>query len=159
MVGPLVFLALALMRMDQRRVVVLVHVVARAMLELAEHAARVVMSHVIVVVGMNDSGMRMLMLLVASDVLARACLLQRRPPLLAGHAWNRASRPVNGTRIVGQTREVDEALPSMIGSPSEGGVYERTGEREDDRPVYRWRELTGGQAEVLAGGPVLDDRG
>ncbi len=27
--GPLVFLALALMRMDQRRVVVLVHVVAR----------------------------------------------------------------------------------------------------------------------------------
>ena len=66
MVGPLVFLALDLMRMDQRRVVVLVQVVARAMLELAEHAARVVMSHVIVVVGMNDCSTRML--LVAAKV-------------------------------------------------------------------------------------------
>jgi len=75
MIGPLVFL-LALMRMDQRRVVVLVQP------ELAEHAARLVMNHVIVVVGMNDSGMRMRMLLVANDTLAGACLLQRRPPLL-----------------------------------------------------------------------------
>ena len=79
MVGPLLFLALFLMRMDQRRVLVLVR------LELAEHAARLVMNHVIVVVGMNDSGMRMRMLLVANDTLAGACLLQRRPPLLAGH--------------------------------------------------------------------------
>jgi hypothetical protein len=59
----------------------------------------------------------------------------------------------------GQNREVDDALPNMIGSPSEGGVYERTGEREDDRPVYRWRELTSEQAEALPSGPALDDRG
>jgi len=45
-------------------------------------------------------------------------------------------------------QEVDDALPSMIGGPSEGGVYERSGEREDDVPVYRWRQLTGGQAEA-----------
>ncbi len=59
----------------------------------------------------------------------------------------------------GDEREVHDVLPSMIGSPSEGGVYERTGEREDDRPVYRWRELSGGQAEALARGSALDDRG
>ena len=59
----------------------------------------------------------------------------------------------------GQTREIDDALPNTIGDPSEGGVYERTGEREDDRPVYRWRELSGGQAESVSGGPVIDDLG
>jgi len=58
----------------------------------------------------------------------------------------------------GQTRKIDDALPSTIGDASEGGVYERTGEREDDRPVYRWRKLSGGQVEDPAEGSVLDDR-
>ncbi len=53
----------------------------------------------------------------------------------------------------GDEREVDDALPSTIGNPSEGGVYERTGEREDERPLYRWRDLSGGQAEAPAAGP------
>ncbi len=47
------------------------------MLELAERAARVVMAHVIVIMGVNHSGMRMLMLFVANDTLGRACLLHR----------------------------------------------------------------------------------
>ena len=51
----------------------------------------------------------------------------------------------------GQKREVDDALPSTIGDASEGGVYERTGEREEDRPVYRWRDLSGGQAHAAGG--------
>jgi hypothetical protein len=59
----------------------------------------------------------------------------------------------------GQNREVDDALPNIIGNPSEGGVYERTGEREDERPLYRWRDLSGEQAEALATGPAVDDRG
>lgn len=40
-------------------------------------------------------------------------------------------------------------LPAVIGNPSEGGVYERTGEREADRAVYRWRQLTSEQAAAL----------
>ncbi len=55
-----------------------------------------------------------------------------------------------------QRREVDDALPSIIGDASEGGVYERTGEREEDRPVYRWRVLSGGQADG-PGGSVPGD--
>jgi hypothetical protein len=46
----------------------------------------------------------------------------------------------------GDDREVDDDLPSTIGSPSEGGVYERTGETDDHRPVYRWRALFDGEA-------------
>ena len=49
----------------------------------------------------------------------------------------------------GQLRDVDDSLPSLFGAPAEGGVYERTGEKEDDRPVYRWRQLTVDQAEAL----------
>jgi hypothetical protein len=49
----------------------------------------------------------------------------------------------------GEDREVDDAIPSIIGSPSQGGIYERTGEKEADGPVYRWRDLTADQAEAL----------
>ena len=58
----------------------------------------------------------------------------------------------------GQTREIDDAVPSTIGDPSEGGVYERTGEREDGRPVYRWRNLSGGQATDQPESSTLDDK-
>lgn len=49
----------------------------------------------------------------------------------------------------GEDREVDDAIPSIIGSPSEGGIYERTGDKEVDRPVHRWRDLTADQAAAL----------
>jgi hypothetical protein len=49
----------------------------------------------------------------------------------------------------GQAREVDDGLPAVIGNPSDGGVYERTGERDADRAVYRWRQLTDEQAAAL----------
>lgn len=59
----------------------------------------------------------------------------------------------------GEDREVDDALPHTIGSPSKGGIYERTGEWEADRPVYRWRELTAAQAEALTRDPERDAGG
>jgi hypothetical protein len=49
-------------------------VIPGAVLELAERATRVVMAHVIVIMGVNYSGMRVLMLFVAHDSLGRACL-------------------------------------------------------------------------------------
>jgi hypothetical protein len=49
----------------------------------------------------------------------------------------------------GEARQVDDVLPAVIGNPSDGGVYERTGEREADRAIYRWRQLTPAQAVAL----------
>jgi hypothetical protein len=71
MIRPLVFLALAFVRMHERRVVVLMHVVAGAVLEFAEHAAGVVVGHVVVVVGVNQRAMRMLVLDIPHNALDR----------------------------------------------------------------------------------------
>jgi hypothetical protein len=56
---------------DEGRVIVLVLVVMRAVLELAAQAANVVMRHVPVIVGMDLGLVLMLMFLVADDLLAR----------------------------------------------------------------------------------------
>jgi hypothetical protein len=50
-------------------------VISGAVLELAKRATRVVMAHVVVIMGVNHSGMRMLMLFVANDTLDRVFLL------------------------------------------------------------------------------------
>src|SRR5207248_11734461 len=55
-IAALVVLAPVAMGVDERCVVVLVLVIRRSVLELAEHAAGVVMRHVIVVVGVDDGG-------------------------------------------------------------------------------------------------------
>ena len=53
----------------------------------------------------------------------------------------------------GETDAADY-LPAVIGSGAERGVYERTGERRDDRSVYRWRSLTDTQADALLRGDL-----
>jgi hypothetical protein len=78
--GGLVVLALVrfaavLVSMDERGVVVLVLVVAAAVLELAEHAARVTVRDMPVIVRMDARWMRVLMALVADDPLGDPCLL------------------------------------------------------------------------------------
>lgn len=45
-------------------------------------------------------------------------------------------------------------LPAVMGSGSERGVYERTGERRDRLSVYRWRSLTEAQADALVRGDL-----
>ena len=60
---------------DERRVVVLVAVVVRPVVELAKRPAGVVMGHVVVVVRVDDTGMRMLVLRVAHHALHDRALL------------------------------------------------------------------------------------
>jgi hypothetical protein len=79
-VVALVVLAPAAMGMDERGVVVLVLVIVGSVLELSEHAARVVVGDVIVVMSVSDGCMRVLVVNVANDVLGRACWLQGSTP-------------------------------------------------------------------------------
>jgi hypothetical protein len=80
-VGSLVVLGLTGVTVDERRVVVLVKVVPRAVLELAEYTTGVVVRDVIMVVGVNHRLVGVLALLVTGDPLGRGRLLHDRPPL------------------------------------------------------------------------------
>jgi hypothetical protein len=107
-VGLFFLWALALMGVDEWGVVVLVYVVPGAVLELAERAARVVMAHVIVIVGVNHSRMRMLMLFVANDTLDRVFL-----------------RHLRLLRLCGRSRDTCALLGQMV--PWTGGVLKSIG--------------------------------
>jgi hypothetical protein len=65
---------------EERSVVVLVNVVTATVLERAERTAGVVVGHVVVVVGVNDAGMRMLVLDIIDDALHRLPLSHRPAP-------------------------------------------------------------------------------
>jgi hypothetical protein len=85
--GRLVILALLvliqlLVGVDEWGVVVLVLVVMRPVLELAERAPGVMVGHVIVIVGVEHRRMGVLVLSVADDTLHRCRLLQGTPPEL-----------------------------------------------------------------------------
>jgi hypothetical protein len=72
-----------LVAMDQWGVVVLVQVIPRPMLELAEQATGVMVGHVVVVVGVDDRRVRVRVLFVTDNPLDRLCLLHAGPPWLA----------------------------------------------------------------------------
>jgi hypothetical protein len=74
-IGALVALIAILVRVHERRMVVLVLVVLASMVELAEHGAGVVVSHVVVVVRMHDSRVGVLALLVIHHPLHDGALL------------------------------------------------------------------------------------
>jgi len=76
----LVVLGSISVRVGGRGVVVLVNVIAAAMLEFAERAASVTVGHVVVVMGMNDAGMRMLVLDITGDTLHGLRLRHRPAP-------------------------------------------------------------------------------
>jgi hypothetical protein len=90
-IGALVALIAILVRVHERRVVVLVLVVLASMIELTEHRSGVVVRNVVVVVGMHESRMGVLMLLVIHHPLHDGALLHGLASLLFGqgsHAWN-----------------------------------------------------------------------
>src|SRR5687768_10188596 len=100
------------MSVDERCVIVFVLVIVGAVLELAERAARVVMRHVVVVVGMDRGRVLVLVLDVAYDTLCGA-RLQDAPPVWRGltaalvdrrraATW-RSSSPRRGTAGACQT--------------------------------------------------------
>jgi hypothetical protein len=73
-----------LVRMDQHRVIVLVQVIRRAVLELADRAIRVVMRHVPVVVAVDLALVLVHVLDVADDLLPRRGVDSHRSLLIAG---------------------------------------------------------------------------
>jgi hypothetical protein len=81
-------------------------VISGAVLELAKRAARVVMAHVIVIMGVNHSGMRMLMLIVANDTLDRVFLLHLGLLRLYGRSRDLAHCSVRWSHGMGAVCEV-----------------------------------------------------
>jgi hypothetical protein len=79
-VFALVLLGPPAMGMEDGGVVVFVNVIGAAMLELAERATRVVVGYVVVVVRMNEAGMRMLVLDITGDPLHGLRLSHRPAP-------------------------------------------------------------------------------
>src|SRR6266487_381501 len=77
---PFLHLAPLPVRVDERRVVVLVLVIVGPMLELAERSVRMVMGDVVVIVGVDDTVVGMLIAHVPDDPLQRAGLRQGAPP-------------------------------------------------------------------------------
>ena len=52
-----------------------------------------------------------------------------------------------------ETDSVDPVAP-VIGDGSDGGVYERTGDRRHDVVVYRWRSLRESEVDALVRGDL-----
>jgi hypothetical protein len=96
----IVILALGLLRpvvvrVDEWAVIVLVFVIRGAVLELSEDPTRVVVGHVIVVVGMNDGLVSVLVFLVAHDALSSRDALAGHRRLLHGDCLRGASHERN----------------------------------------------------------------
>lgn len=53
----------------------------------------------------------------------------------------------------GQTDTLDR-LAVTVGDGSEGGVYQRTDDADDDRVVYRWQALTDAEANAIIRGDL-----
>ncbi len=52
-----------------------------------------------------------------------------------------------------------DALPVVIGTGAEGGVYQRTEGERDGLIVYRWQPLTDSQANALVRGDLRANQG
>jgi hypothetical protein len=89
--------------MDERGVVVLVLVIVRPVRELAEWAPGVVVRDVVMVVGMDLTGMGVFVLLVADDLLfdPRAALLDHLGLLACSSSHQRMSATVPHQRGTG----------------------------------------------------------